>query len=115
MTEETLAKVIFDSQPEPLPPVGELAEVTVDLPALPAAPVIPNAAIRREGDKLGVWQIVDGDLHFTPVKLGAADLDGHVQVREGLKNGDQVVIYSEKALTARSRIHVVEHIPGASR
>ena len=115
VTEETLAKVIFDQPPEPLPPVGELAEVTLDMPALPAAPVIPNAAVQREGDKLGVWQIVDGDLHFTPVKLGAADLDGRVQVREGLKNGDQIVMYSEKALTLRSRIHVVERIPGVSR
>jgi hypothetical protein len=110
VTEETLAKVTFDNKPEPLPPVGELAEVTVDLPALPAAPLIPNAAVQREGDKVGVWQIVDGDLHFSPVKLGTSDLNGYVQVREGLKNGDQVVTYSEKALTARSRIHVVEHI-----
>lgn len=115
VTEETLAKVTFDNKPEPLPPVGELAEVTVDLPALPAAPLIPNAAVQREGDKVGVWQIVDADLHFSPVKLGTSDPNGYVQVREGLKNGDQVVIYSEKALTARSRIHVVDHIPGVSR
>lgn len=115
VTEEILAKVIFETQPEALPPVGELAEVTVDLPALPAAPVIPNAAIRREGDKMGVWQIVDGNLHFTPVKLGANDLDGRVQIHEGLKIGDQVVVYSEKALTTRSRIGMVEHIPGVSR
>jgi len=115
VTEEMLAKVIFETQPEPLPPVGELAEVTVDLPALPAAPVIPNAAVRREGDKMGVWQIVDDNLHFTPVKLGANDLDGRVQIREGLKIGDQVVVYSEKALTTRSRIRMVEHIPGVSR
>ena len=115
VTEETLAKVIFDKEPAPLPPVGELAEVTVDLPALPSAPLIPNAAVKREGDKVGVWQIVEGDLHFSPVKLGVSDLDGYVQVREGLKNGDQVVSYSEKVLTARSRIHVVEHIPGVSR
>ena len=58
---------------------------------------------------------MDGDLHFTPVKLGVADLDGQVQIRDGLKDGDQVVVYSEKALTTRSRIHVVEHIPGAAR
>lgn len=115
VTEETLAKVTFDNKPEPLPPVGELAEVTVDLPALPAAPLIPNAAVQREGDKVGVWQIVDSDLRFSPVKLGTSDLNGYVQVREGLKNGDQVVTYSEKALTARSRIHVVDHIPGVSR
>lgn len=115
VTEETLAKVTFDNKPEPLPPVGELAEVTVDLPALPVAPLIPNAAVQREGDKVGVWQIVDGDLRFSPVKLGASDLNGYVQVREGLKNGDQLVTYSEKALAARSRIHVVDHIPGVSR
>ena len=115
VTEETLAKVTFDNKPEPLPPVGELAEVTVDLPALPAAPLIPNAAVQREGDKVGVWQIVDGDLRFSPVKLGASDLNGYVQVREGLNNGDQVVTYSEKALTARSRVHVVDLIPGVSK
>jgi HlyD family secretion protein len=112
VTEETLAKVNFNNQPDPLPPVGELAEVTVDLPALPATPIIPNAAIRREGGKVGVWQIVEGDLSFSPVKLGASDLNGYVQVREGLKNGDQVVNYSEKILTARSRIHVVDQILG---
>jgi RND family efflux transporter MFP subunit len=116
ITEETLAKVVFDNQPEPLPPLGELAEVTVYLPALTPAPAIPNAAIRRDGNKLGVWQIADGNLLFTPVKLGAADLDGLVQVRGGLKHGDQVVVYSEKALTLHSRIHIVEHIPaGMSR
>lgn len=114
ITEETLAKVVFDRQPDPLPPVGELAEVTVDLPALPAAPLIPNAAVRREADTVGVWQVVDGDLRFTPVRLGASDLDGRVQVSEGLEAGDRIVLYSEKALTARSRIDVVEAIPGTS-
>ena len=112
VTEETLAKVIFDTQPEPMPPIGELAEATLDMPALPAAPVILNVAVQREGDKLGVWRIVDNDLRFSPIKLGASDLDGYVQVLEGLKSGDQIVIYSEKALTSQSRIHIVDHIPG---
>lgn len=115
VTEEMLAKVVFDAIPQPIPPLGELAEVAVDLPALPAAPLIPNAAIRRDGDVVGVWQIVEGDLQLTPVTLGVSDLDGYVQVREGLKRGDQVVTYSEKALTARSRVYVVDHIPGVSR
>lgn len=115
VTEETLAKVSFDTRPAPLPPVGELAEVTVELPALAAAPSVPNAAIRREGEQVGVWRVVDGDLRFTPVKLGASDLDGHVQVREGLEQGDRVVTYSEKALTERSRVKVVERIAGTSK
>lgn len=115
VTEETLAKVVFENVPRPLPPVGELAEVTVGLPGLPAAPVIPNAAIRREGGKAGAWRIGDGELRFVPLVLGATDLDGLVQVREGLADGDRVVLYSEKALTARSRVRVVERIGGAPR
>ncbi len=115
ITEEMLAKVNFETQPEPLPPVGELAEITVDLPALPAAPVISNAAIHREHGQVGVWQVRDGDLHFTPIKSGASDLDGYVQIHEGLMDGDQVVVYSDKALTAHSRINVVERMSGLAR
>ncbi|KAA0892800.1 efflux RND transporter periplasmic adaptor subunit [Pusillimonas sp. ANT_WB101] len=112
VTEEMLAKVVFDAPPEPLPPIGELAEVTVDLPALPATPVIANAAVQRDGDKIGVWRIADGNLHFVPVKLGATDLNGLVQVREGLAVGDQIVLYSEQTLTSRSRFNVVDRISG---
>jgi HlyD family secretion protein len=112
VTEETLAKVVFDQLPESLPPIGELAEVTVALPALPAGPVISNAAIQSINGQLGVWQVKNGDLHFTPVTLGTADLDGQVQVSEGLKAEDKVIVYSAKALNARSRIQVVDHLPG---
>lgn len=115
VTEENLAKVVFDRIPAPLPPLGELAEVTVDLPAQPAAPVIPNAAIRRDGEQIGVWSLADGGLRFVPVKLGRADLDGRVQVLEGLADGDRIVVYSEKALAAGRRTRVVERIPGAPK
>lgn len=115
VTEETLAKVVFDPQPLLLPPVGELAEVTIDLPALPLAPVIPNAAIHHHDGRIGVWRIEAGALRFTPVRLGAADLSGQVQVLAGLKAGDQVVVYSEQALHAYSRFRLVEHIPGLAQ
>ncbi|MDT8387803.1 MAG: efflux RND transporter periplasmic adaptor subunit [Thiogranum sp.] len=114
VTEEILAKVVFDQLPDPLPLIGELAEVTVELPALAAQPVIPNAAIQRRNGRSGVWQVKDGDLHFTPVSLGVSDLNGQVSVREGLVAGDRVVQYSEKALGKRSRIHVVEQLPGVA-
>src|SRR5690606_605089 len=100
ITEEILAKITFDQQPEPLPSVGELAEITVSLPALPPVPSLPNAAIRRYDGKVGSWQIVNGKLLFSQIKTGVSDLDGYVQMREGLKTGDQVVVYSEKNLTA---------------
>ena len=112
VTEETLIKVVFDGLPAPLPPIGELAEVTVDLPECPATPVIPNAAIQRQGKQVGVWMIADGELRFVSVQLGRADLNGHVQVHQGLKEGDSIVVYSEKTLTPKSRIRVVDRIPG---
>lgn len=115
ITEETLAKVAFDVLPEPLPPLGELAEVTITLPQLPVSPTIPNAAIQRMDGKTGVWRISDGNLVFIPVTLGASDLEGNVQVKEGLSGGEQIVVYSEKALSANSRIHVVDAIRGAAR
>ena len=114
VTEETLAKIVFDSPLSPLPPVGELAEVTVQLSELPAAATIPNAAIRTLDGKRGVWKLTDGKLAFMPIAFGRSDLDGRVQVERGLAAGDQLVVYSEKALTARSRIHVVDRLPGVA-
>ncbi len=67
ITEEVLAKVVFDQIPDSMPPIGELAEVTITLPTLAAAPVIPNAAIHHIDGRLGVWQVIDGNLRFTPV------------------------------------------------
>lgn len=115
VTEELLAKVVFARPPEPLPPIGELAEVTVALPPVSAAAVIPNAALRREAGEVGAWQVKDGRLRFAPLKLGVTDLDGRVQVRAGLTAGDEIVLYSERALSSGSRIEVVSSLPGAER
>lgn len=114
VTEETMAKVTFSTALDPLPPIGELAEVTVSLPATAPVSVIPNAAVQRVDGQAGVWQVVGGDLSFTPVTLGASDLDGNVQIRSGLHVGDRIVVYSAKALSARSRISVVDRLPGTA-
>ncbi len=113
VTEETLAKVTLDVLPKKLPPVGELAEVTVTMYELPASPVVPNASVKRVDGRLGVW-VIDGDkLHFAPVKMGATDLDGRVQILDGLKEGERVVVYSQRALRLHSRVKIVERLAGA--
>ncbi len=114
VTEETLAKVMFDTLPERLPPVGELAEVTVAMPALPASPVAPNASVQRVAGRLGVWLLEKDKLRFAPIKVGATDLDGRVQILEGLKAGERVVVYSQRALGSRSRVKIVERLEGVS-
>ncbi len=115
VTEEVLAKIDFAALPARLPPLGELAEVTVALPALPARPVLATASVHRVGGRLGAWVVEDGGaLRFVPLRLGAADLDGRVQVLDGLHGGERVVVYSQKVLAAGSRIEVVDRLVGAA-
>jgi HlyD family secretion protein len=114
VTEERIAKVAFDRVPEGMS-TGEMAEVTVRLPVVPNAVVVPNASLRHRGAQAGVWKHADGQLGFVPVKIGAEGLDGTVQILEGLKAGDEVVVYSERDLDDGSRIRVVAALRGASR
>ncbi|MBA3053389.1 MAG: efflux RND transporter periplasmic adaptor subunit [Sphingomonadales bacterium] len=110
VTEEVLAKVSLDAGLA-LPPIGELAEVTIGLPARGRTLALPNAAIHRIGSEVGVWALRDGDLEFVALKLGAEDADGWVQVLDGLARGDQVIRHSARPLTASSRITVVDKLP----
>jgi len=112
VTEEALAKVSFTNSPEPLPPIGELAEVTVELSGLPTTLVIPNAAIRRDGNQPIVWKVVNGNLQSTAITLGISDLDGRVQVLDGLARDDEIVVYSDRDLDAHSPIKIVIDIVG---
>lgn len=111
VTEERIAQVAFDSVPAGVS-LGELAEVTLQLPASQAGPVLPNASLRQRGGQAGVWVLRAGALQFVPIRLGNASLDGMVLVREGLQAGDRVIVHSEKELAADSRIKVVEAIVG---
>ncbi len=112
ITEERVALVSLDSLPTGLT-TGELAEVTLALPATAPAVLLPNPAVQRPADQVGVWRLEGGKPSFTPVRVGPASLDGQVQVLDGIKAGDEVVVYSEKALTAGSRIKVVDQLAGS--
>lgn len=109
VTEERIAQIAFDALPAGQT-IGELAEVTLTRGKVETALVLPNASIRRQGGVAGVWKLEDGAPQFAPVRLGEAGLDGRVQVLDGLKAGDKVVVYSEKELAAGGNIKVVESI-----
>lgn len=111
VTEERVAQVSFDQVPAGLS-VGELAEVTLSLPATSRAVLLPNAAIKRTQTQTGVWVIDAGALRFVPLRLGAASLDGQVQVLDGLRAGTTVIVHSEKDIGAHSRITVVDSLAG---
>lgn len=109
VTEERVAQVVFDAMPAGLT-LGELAEVTLQLPASAPALLVPNAALHRQSGSVGVWGW-DGDaLQWLPVRVGQHGLDGQVQVLEGLKEGQQIVVYSAKALTETTRVKAVSSL-----
>ncbi|MEO1765760.1 efflux RND transporter periplasmic adaptor subunit [Thiobacter aerophilum] len=114
VTEERIAQVAFDSLPHGVSS-NEMADVTLHLPAVADALVVPNAALRHRGAQAGVWLRADGRLRFVPVKVGAEGLDGKVQIVDGLKAGDEVVVYSERSLQEGSRIKVVDALAGAAQ
>ncbi len=106
VTEERIAQISLERLPASLA-VGELAEVTLRLPAAPRALALPNAAIRRHDGRSGAWVLEDGRLRFAELRLGERSLDGQVRVLDGLQAGAQVVVHSEKDISAGSRIQVV--------
>ncbi len=113
VTEEILAKIRIDASGS-LPPLGERTEVTVALPSLPSAPVISNAAVQRVDGRVGVWVIEEGRPRFRPIRIGAADLEGRVQVLEGLQLAERIVVHSQRALGTASRVDVVEQLVASS-
>jgi HlyD family secretion protein len=109
VTEERIAQVSFSQLPVGVL-VGEMAEVTLELPSTSKAPLVSSASIQRQGATTGVWRLASGKPVFTPVRLGGSSLDGHVQALDGLKAGDEVVVYSQKALSGDSRVQVVDSL-----
>ena len=111
VTEELLAKVVFEKPPTPLPPLGELVEVDVDLPAELATPVIPAAAIHLHDGRPGVW-LTDGEKpRFAPVRTGRRSADGLIQILDGLKPGDaKVIVHSASAISPHSRLRITESL-----
>lgn len=114
VTEERIAKVAIDRLPEGIT-TGEMAEVTLSLPSIRNALIVPNASLRHRGAQPGVWVHADGQLRFVPVKTGVEGLDGLVQILDGLKAGDEVVVYSDRDLTDGARISVVPVLRGADK
>jgi HlyD family secretion protein len=109
VTEERIAQLAFDKAPFGMS-VGEMAEATIQLPSIPQSLLIPTASIQRQGGATGVWRMDSGKLVFVPVKLGATSLDGQTQILDGLKVGNEVVVYSQKPLSADARLQVVDAI-----
>jgi len=109
VTEERIVNVGFATRPEAIS-VGDLIEVTIRVAELANVRSIPAAAVKRVDRQDGVWQVRGGRVAFRPVKVGITTLDGRSQILDGLAVGDEVVVYSERALQPDARVKVTAAI-----
>lgn len=105
VTEERVIDVEFVTAP-PLPALGELAEVTIEVERIGQVLVIPTAALRSAAQQHGVWQMIDGRARFRPVKFGRQSLDGWTEVRAGLAAGERVIVYSSARLREGLKVRI---------
>ncbi len=103
VTEERVVNVGFDTPPARLY-LGELAEVTLQLPVKTGVLVVPSAAIARDGSQTGVWRMVDGHARFSPVTTGGQAQAGVTEILSGLTPGDSVIVHSSAQLEPGARV-----------
>lgn len=109
VTEERIANVVFDMPPQGIA-IGELAEVSLRLPAIEKVLAIPAAALGRQGVGQGVWRPTDGRARFMPVTAGIVSADGKIEIRSGLAAGDEVIVHSARQLKVDAHIKPVESL-----
>lgn len=90
VTEQLTVDIAFEEPPQRLT-LGEQAEATIR-PAPKRTIALPLSAVVRTSDGTGAWTVVEGRLRFKPARLGAADPSGWIEIVEGLKVGEHVVL-----------------------
>jgi RND family efflux transporter MFP subunit len=83
---------------------GSFCEVTIDVGAHRNAPVIPRAATRATDHGYVVYVDENGTAVEKPVTLGMNTKDGQVEIRNGLKAGELLVIRGVESIDKGSRL-----------
>ncbi len=50
---------------------------------------------------------------FVPVRVGQTSLDGQTQILDGIREGDRIVVHSDRGLAAGMRISVTDSLTGS--
>ena len=87
---------------------GSFAEVRVGVDATDDALVVPDAAVRASEKGFLAYVVEDGTARERVLTLGMRTHDGLVEVREGLKAGDTLVVRGAEALREGAAVRVVE-------
>jgi len=91
---------------------GAFADVTVPVGGIAESPVIPQTAIRPSEKGFLAFVVEDGKARERVLTLGLRTTEGLVEVRGGLKTGEELVIRGAEAL--RDGLPVKVSAPGAT-
>lgn len=86
---------------------GQYARVVVEAGQAKDVPIIPESAIEREGDEEFVMKVVDGIAIRTVIDPGFRD-GSNVEVVNGLKAGDMVVVAGQFKLQDGQEVTIVD-------
>lgn len=111
VTEERIVNVGFASNNVS---VGEYAEVTVKLPVVTQARTIASAAVKHLNQQTGVWLYQQGRAQFRAVTTGITTPTGRTQILAGLRDQDEVIVYSQQAMRDEMKVKVVAEIVRAT-
>ena len=100
------ANVLNSNRPELRP--GAFARVTVPIGSTRAAPVIPQTAIRPSEKGFLAYTVTDGVAKQRVLTLGMRTADGQVEVKEGLRAGEMLVIRGAEALRDGVKVKVTQ-------
>lgn len=100
------ANVLNSNRPELRP--GAFARVTIPIGSTRQAPVIPQTAIRPSEKGFLAYTIENGVAKQRILTLGMRTADGQVEVKEGLRAGETLVIRGAEALRDGAKVKVTQ-------
>ncbi len=103
---DVTAHVLNANRPELRP--GAFARVTVPIGSTREAPVIPQTAIRPSEKGFLAFTVENGVATQRVLTLGMRTADGQVEVREGLRAGETLVIRGAEALRDGAKVRVTK-------
>jgi RND family efflux transporter MFP subunit len=103
---DVTANVLNSNRPELRP--GAFARVTIPIGSTRLSPVIPQTAIRPSEKGFLAYTIVEGIAQQRILTLGMRTADGQVEVKEGLRAGEMLVIRGAEALRDGAKVKVTQ-------
>jgi multidrug efflux system membrane fusion protein len=103
---DVTANVLNSNRPELRP--GAFARVTIPIGSTREAPVIPQTAIRPSEKGFLAYTVQNGVATQRILTLGMRTADGQVEVKDGLRAGESLVIRGAEALRDGAKVKVTQ-------